>query len=1059
MTTKHFPLSQTQQDIYFDQLHYPDNPLYNIGGYVRFGRVDVDKLTKAHQILVMRHDAFGIRIIADDEGIRQTISNERTLTLSVHDFSTLPNPLESAEQWLTELFEAPLEIENKELFKAFVLKIADDEYRYICFGHHLCMDGWGFANWIKQLGGLYNDDDTVITEQIPWETIIDEDLRYLDSKKFQKDKSYWAEYCRELPDSLLQAQHIYKIKNPKKVPSAREVLDLTTYQIAAVAGFAKQYGIGVNQVYLNIFVIYFSQFYKSRKLVFGVPVHNRKGHSQKEMIGVFTSVSPLLLDVDDQRSFVDISREIFSQQKKNYRHQHYSIGHLNNDLKLPPGSDSVYDVAFNYLQLENDLVIEGRQTQLAYLSNNHDTTPISITVWASETNNTAEIQFDYNFAYFDSADIALIKARTNHLIDTLLSNAETPIHQIQLLPESEQKQLLDYSVNDKQVDSSQNQQFYHQFEQAVAYRPDSIAIVAQDRQISYRELNQSANQLAAYIKEQGLTAGDRVGVCINRSWYGVLALLATLKAGGCFVPLDPDYPEQRLSFMLKDSAPALLISEAKLVDSLAFDPRKIICIENIMEDIEQYSSANTELKTVDSDPAYIIYTSGSTGQPKGVVVSHRAMANYCDVIKNDYQVNKDDRVLQFSSLSFDIFIEEVCASLAVGAALVVSSEGIMAGREQFVGQLIESRLSVITLPTAFWHGLCADKAELEKLNNSDLRLVILGGEAMSFKALQKWKQVVDRKVRLLNTYGPTEATVVASVFDTADYKGQNQQVPIGRPASGSQLFVLDDNRGEVAVGHVGELYIGGQRLAEGYHNLADMTDEKFITTDAGDRLYQTGDMVRWLPDGNLEFVGRVDYQIKLRGFRIELPEIEAAILACEQVSECLVLLNDEPKQLVAYVVAQNTAELTVQLQQQLAQKLPGYMIPSVYVVLDAMPLTTAGKVDRKALPQPDKADQFGRYLAPQSNMEKTLCQIWQDVLGLQQVGINDNFFSIGGDSIMTLQVISSARAQGVQITARQVFEFNTIAELAMQAITKKLKQSFKATAWASKFCCQSCSSG
>ncbi|MBL1175482.1 amino acid adenylation domain-containing protein [Pantanalinema sp. GBBB05] len=587
-----------------------------------------------------------------------------------------------------------------------------------------------------------------------------------------------------------------------------------------------------------------------------------------------------------------------------------------------------------------------------------------------------------------------------------------------------------------------NRSIHSLFEAQVQRSPEAVAAISAATALTYQELNERANQLARYLQTLGVGAETLVGICVERSLDMLVGLLAILKAGGAYVPLDPAYPQERLAWMMADSQLSFLLAQTHTLSVIPEHSAKVICLDTEWQTIAQFSSENL-LPVSPYDLAYIIYTSGSTGKPKGVMIEHQSLVNYVQAAIVTYELKASDRVLQFASISFDASAEEIYPCLCVGATLILRTDLMLASVATFLQTCQDWQLTTLSLPTAYWHQLTI-ALETEALTlPTTLRLVIIGGEKALPVRVAAWQQQVGQSVRLLNTYGPTESTVVATVYDLAQFEPllTSGEVPIGKPLPNIEVYLLDHDRQPVASGTVGELYLGGAGLARGYLNRADLTSEKFIAYSLPEqpsiRLYRTGDLVRSLPDGNLEYLGRIDQQVKIRGFRIELGEIETSLAQHPEVREAVVIdreSNTGEKYLVGYVVLHQQGVLTtLELRQHLKQKLPAYMIPTIFVLLEALPLTANGKIDRNTLPSPDLT-QFSssvEFIAPRNPTEQELAAIWTDVLQLDTVSIMDHFFELGGHSLLGTQVISRIRDRfQVELPLRSLFNAPTIVELA-----------------------------
>ncbi|PSN20838.1 phenylalanine racemase [filamentous cyanobacterium CCP5] len=590
------------------------------------------------------------------------------------------------------------------------------------------------------------------------------------------------------------------------------------------------------------------------------------------------------------------------------------------------------------------------------------------------------------------------------------------------------------------------------FEQQAACTPDAPAVVSGNVQYSYRELNCQANQLARYLLKLGVRPETLVGICIERSPMMVVALLAILKAGGAYIPIDPDYPRELVALMIEDSQSPIVITQQHYASNLPVGNATVVCLDKDGPAISEESSDNLNLTLGARNLAYVIYTSGSTGRPKGVLIEHQSLINFVRAAGQNYQFTRDDRVLQFASVSFDISVEEIFVTLTHGATLVLRSQEMIRSAAKFLSLCQDWKISVIDLPTAFWHKICAELPDLQF--PEFLRLVVIGGERAVPHWLEIWKQHSPAHVRLVNTYGPTEATVVTTTCDLAGPNpataGQSRILPIGKPIENVQTHILTSDLEPVTSGMIGELYIAGAGLARGYLNRPDLTAIKYIQKSFGDagiiRLYKTGDRARYRKDGHLEFLGRIDSQEKIRGFRVELNEIETVLERHSAVRQSIVLAREDlpgNKRLVAYVVP-NAATLPPNLSYQsrlvpllrsyLQEKLPSYMVPTSFVLLSNLPLSANGKVNRRALPAPtaDRPVLESDYVAPRTPLESELVNLWSTVLGIAEIGVNDNFFELGGDSLQTMEIVADVeKTYSVDIQLKDFLRIPSIAGLAV----------------------------
>ncbi|MCB0090435.1 MAG: amino acid adenylation domain-containing protein, partial [Caldilineaceae bacterium] len=603
--------------------------------------------------------------------------------------------------------------------------------------------------------------------------------------------------------------------------------------------------------------------------------------------------------------------------------------------------------------------------------------------------------------------------------------------------------------NDTQSDYPAHKSIHQLFEEQVERAPNKIAVDFDGEQLTYRELNTRANQLAHYLQALGVGAGSLVGICVERSLDMVVGMLGILKVGGAYLPLDPSYPSERLAFMIHDASVSVLLSQAHLLDSLPQSSIHTICLDTNWAGIATHRDENLAVPVKSENLAYVIYTSGSTGQPKGILVPHLGINRLINNT-NYIEIQPSDRIAQLSNASFDAATFEIWGALIHGATLIGVDRETSLSPLELAQKLQQDKITILFQTTALFNQMVNLVPDIFR----SLRYVLFGGEAVDPAPVRKLLQAGGPE-KLLHVYGPTESTTYSTWYSVQEVSEIATTIPIGGPIANTQVYILDQHLQPVPVGVPGELHIGGDGLASGYLNRPALTAEKFIsfpssiTPDKEDtseqRLYKTGDLVRWLPDGNIEFLGRIDNQVKLRGFRIELGEIEAMLSQHAMVQQAAVILDEKEghKQLVAYIVLHPTAlrpdgkmaaeeSSLAELRIFLQGKLPEYMVPNLFMILERFPLTPNGKVDHRALPKPDNAELVGRneFVSPETKTEELLATIWAEVLGVKQVGRFDNFFELGGDSIISLQVISRAQAKGIHLTPRQLFEAQTIVDLA-----------------------------
>lgn len=651
----------------------------------------------------------------------------------------------------------------------------------------------------------------------------------------------------------------------------------------------------------------------------------------------------------------------------------------------------------------------------------------------------------YNQEIFEPQTIKRMIGHFENLLEAVVENPACQINELTILSEVERHQILT-EWNQTAFDYPREKCIHQLFEEQAAKTPDAVAVIFQQQQLTYRELDNRANQLANYLQTLGVKPDTLVGICINRCLEMMVGILGVLKAGGAYIPLDPAYPQDRLSHMLDDSQVSVLLTTENLLNQLPENKAQEICLDRDWDNLIARESQKAPLSDVKSNNlAYIIYTSGSTGKSKGVMIEHNSLVNFTQTAIREYGINNQDRILQFASISFDVAVEEMYPCLTCGATLILRTDDFLTSGSGMLQKCYQWQLTVLDLPTAYWHQLASDLAMGEWEIPPSLRLVIIGGEAVIPEKVRTWQTSFkdNQYPELINTYGPTEATVVVTkckLSESIDEATGLPEMTIGRPFDNVKIYILDSCLNPVLIGVPGELHIGGVSLARGYLNRPELTAEKFIPDpfNSGMRMYKSGDLARFLPDGNIDFLGRIDHQVKIRGFRIELGEIETVLNQHPAVKEAIVIPQEYEagdKRLIAYIVPRNAqSPASKELKDFLKSRLPEYMVPSGFVILEALPLTPNDKVDRKALPKPDKTNLNleEEYLSARNDVEQKLITLWEQAFRIQPIGIKDNFFSLGGNSLMATSMVAEIeKIFDKKLSQGIFFEASTIEDLAV----------------------------
>jgi amino acid adenylation domain-containing protein len=1038
-------LSANQLLIWLGQKLQPDLPIYNeIMVWDIQGSLEVETFRQAFRLTVQTHDNLRTVIRTEKAIPRQTNKPAASTDFDMEfwDLTAAPNPAAALEKIIAPKRRQIFDFEQV-LFNSTLLKLASDHFVWALCMHQIITDGWTFSLIFKQTTESYDRLQQTQTPALsglqapPYLDFVEAERQYRQSAQFDPDKLYWKQKLAFPADRV----SFYSEVNPKPTRQIERIaFDLGAERTAALKALTKQKGFSAftqDMALFNLFsTILFAYLYRisgKTNLAIGAPFHNRTTPQLKGIGGLVMAVSPLRIKLAETETFLTLSAKVQTETRETVQHSRYITA---NSPRHP-----AYEVLLNYQTVKfgkwGDRDLEGRMESSGFEANT-----LAVQVHNFLKNGHLGIYFDFNTTVFNPEQQSRAIGHFVRIIDALLQNPGAVIGEVAILsPAEEATARFDFNPPGE---VKPFKPVHHLFEEQVIRAPDAIAASLYDREISYRELDRQANRIARYLQDLGVKPDTPVGLCLERSPEMLAGLLGILKAGGAYLPLDPAYPPARLNFMLEDSGTALLLTGAALLEKFSGFEGKLVNLDEVGATLAPDGEADLPppCPATRQNLAYVIYTSGSTGSPKGVMVEHASLANYIEAASQIFELGDADRVLQFAALSFDTAAEEIFPCLAAGGRLVLRTPDMLETPPAFFRKIHRRGVTVLDLPTAYWHSLVAGLEEVDPAHFENLRLVIIGGEKATPGALAKWQQRVSKRVRLLNTYGPTESTIVATVCELD--RPEPTQVPIGRPIPNTWAYILNSHLQPMPPGAPGELYLGGVGLARGYLNRPGLTAERFRPNPFAsqppgqDRLYRTGDLARWRPDGNLEYLGRHDRQVKSRGFRIEPGEIEAALVAHPAIREAVVtVLEVSAGALTGYLVAQSgSAPGIAELRRFLAERLPAYMVPTHFVYLTEWPLTPSGKLDYGALPPPqpempgvDGADR----VEPRTPEEKIIAGIWASLpgMGQNQAGIYDNFFALGGHSLLGTQLVSHINNYfGTEIPLLRLFETPTIAGLA-----------------------------
>ena len=1052
---KDIPLSYAQQRLWIHDQLEPDTP-NNISNAVWIqGHLRLGILQRALDTIVDRHEILRTTYsVASGEPL-QTINPACSVPIIHNDLSNCPDDELEGEirHCISEEARHLFNLSGDLMLRTVLIRLSDTEHVLILTIHQIASDSRSMKIFFMELLAGYGAFSEGKPFPLPELPVQYADFAYwrrqwMTGEVLQHQLSYWQNQLAGGP-SFLELPSDRPRPALSNLRGASHTIVLPHTFAASIRSLIEQEGVTMFVMMMAAFKTLLYRYTGQGDVSVGTFLPNRNWPEVHGLIGFFLNTVVLRTCLYDGPSFAALLKREMSVVQEAYEHCDMPFEKLVEVLNphRDPGHTPLFQTA---LLFEDVPAIPNEIPDLNFelLDSETSVSLYELSLIITELSGDIRLSFIYRTDLFDAGTIQRMAANFRMLLKSIVSNPDDSIFMLPVLSQSEQEQILG-AWNSSKSRAPIGDCIHNLFEAQVERTPDAVALVFEGREMTYRELNSKANQLAHYLIKIGAGPEVLVGIFEERSLEMVVGLLGILKAGGAYVPLDPGYPLERLTLMMVDADVTILLTNSRLSARIPLFRGKPVYIDSDWKDITLESKENPVTQVSPDNAACLLYTSGSTGKPKGAILQHSSLVHFITAVISEYGLVSSDRVLQFASISFDASTEEIYPCLAIGATLVIRTDDMLTDTE-FLQKCKEWKLTVLSLPTAYWHILTLN-LESEKLSIPDsVRLLIIGGERALPERLAQWQQQVGPRVKILNTYGPTEATVVTTLFDLTHFNPRPdliRELPLGRPLPGVPVYVLDGHLQPVPIGVPGELHIGGSVLARGYLKRPDITAERFIpdpfSKEPGARLYKTGDIVRYLPDGNIEFKGRVDHQVKIRGFRIELGEIEVFLRQHSAVREAVVIIREDhpgDQRIVVYVLPKDRESFHIrEIRDYLIVKLPNYMIPSAFVLLDSVPLTPNNKVDRNALPEPDQFIQRldCKYIAPRSELEIQLAGIWENVLGVRPVGITDNFFEIGGHSLLAVRLSSEIRKiAGKDFPVMALFHNPTIEQLSRIIINK-----------------------
>ncbi|WP_287669689.1 MULTISPECIES: amino acid adenylation domain-containing protein [unclassified Microcystis] len=1034
------PLSFAQQRLWFLQQLSPDSHSYNLLDALRLeGNLNLLALEQSLSELIRRHEILRTTFPMVEGQPIQRIAPPSTVSLPLEDLQGLSKneQTEHLQEIAIAFSLKPFNLAKESLVQFKLLKLGSQEYVLLLKMHHIIYDGWSLSIFFGELSQLYAAFVRGLPSPLPELSIQYADFavwqrQWLTGEVLERQLNYWQKQLQDAP-TILELPTDYP-RPP--IPSFRgdgQVFRLNQDLTQRLKRLSQESGATLFMTLLAAFFVLISRYSGQLDVLVGSPIANRNSSAIEKLMGFFANTLALRGDMSGNPSFLDLLERVKQTTLSAYAHQDLPFEMLVEKLQLNR------DLSHNPLIQVMFSLQNTPQSEASLSGLKMESLPLSVELKARfdlevnfwEVSDRLEAVWCYSTDLFAAPTINQMGQHFQNLLTAITANPNMGIFQLSMLSDAERDQLL-ASCNETQTDYSDYKCIHELFEEQVERTPNAVAVVFEGQQLTYAELNSRANQLAHYLQSLELKLEDKIGVCIERSPLMVIAILAILKAGGAYVPLDIAYPSERLAFMLENVQCPIILTQNHLSDRLPVNnSQRLIDIDSKWESITQYSPENIASKVTPNNLAYIIYTSGSTGTPKGTEVVHRNIIGF--IFGVDYvQLDAHQIWLQHSSISWDALTLELWTPLLFGGRCVLYPGNVITP-ENLSKIIKEEGVNILWLTCALFN-LMIDTMPESLLG---VKQLITGGETLSVAHIRRGLALLP-KTQIINGYGPSECTVFTCCYPISKQLDENlASIPIGKPIGDRKVYLLDRNLQPVPVGVSGEIHVGGASVARGYLNQLALTCEKFISNPflAGDTLYKTGDLARYLPDGNIEYIGRIDNQVKIRGFRIELGEIESVLSQNQAVqSSCVIVREDNPgeKQLVAYIVPKLGVKLTSgDLRQFLSHKLPGYMVPGAFVLLEFFPLTANGKIDRRALKAPSNPSDSDRFIEARNQLELSLVQIWSKVLKIDKVSVQDNFFDLGGHSLLAPYLITQIKEQlGEEIAVTTLFQNPTIEQLA-----------------------------
>lgn len=1031
----YYNLTNPQKSIWLTEKFYQGTSINTICGCFHINNtVDFDILKKAINEVIKTNDAMRLMVSSKNNDCIQYISDYVHFDIEMVDLPTEKD----IEKTASKFANIPFFSENQFLFKFLLFKLPNNSGGFFLNVHHLIGDSWSLGLIAKEVARIYSELLSGCYQsqlQPSYINYIKTENDYKNSDKFIKDKAYWDEIFKTIPEIASISSAPDKQKNEISCNGNRKKFMLDENKLADIKAFCDKYRISIYNFFMAVYSLYVSRVTSLDDFVIGTPVLNRTNFEQKHTMGMFISIAPLRINLNSENSFVDFAKKIAVDTTSIFRHQKYSYQSIIEDIRKRDASiPTLYNIVLSYQITKTIEESNNINYTTDWIFNGNSGDELEIHLFDLNDENSMTIAYDYKQDKLTETEVDNLHNRVLSIIDQVIVNNNILLNDLEIItPEEKNKILNDF--NSTFVDYPRNKTIVDLFEEQVQKTPDNIAVIFENQQLTYKELNEKANQLARVLVQNNVKIGDIVGIYLNKSLEVVVSMFAILKAGAAFLPLDLDYPEDRLNYIISNSSPKVIFSSKNVECSIN---APTILVDLSEEFYKNQDSTNLGLTISPEDLMYVMYTSGSTGNPKGVMVKHKNIIRLA-AFPNFIEFSKNEVMVQTGTIVFDACIFEIFGSLLHGFKLYILKKENILDIPYFTNFLKEKNVSILFLTTGLFNQLGIQNPSMF----SNLKYLLTGGDVISKASIQKIRNCAPN-LKIINCYGPTENGSYSTCYHVI---GNEEIIPIGKPITNSTAYVVSNNL-LCPIGVPGELWVGGDGIARGYINNEDLTKEQFIENPFGEgMIYKTGDLVKWLPDGNIAFLGRIDNQVKVRGFRIELSEIDRKLLAVNNIKQALTVVKNinNNKTICSYIISDEEIDIK-NLKGILSKHLPPYMVPTFIMQLKEFPLNINGKVDIKALPTPSIDNSKREIIKTRNNIDKAIITILEELLNINNISINDSFFDLGGDSLSAISFTNTiSHKLNVTVTVSNVFNYPIIKDLSdyISSLTKIDETSIK----------------